>query len=105
MRVGDEVILQVEELTTRFHLKRGTIGGGRSRVIRDQTRRNVWLGGRVRLWEECDGPLDHAPDYHPAWGDRHGPDRLRRGGPFTQIRRGRCAAFVANASPWSSKSR
>ena len=25
MRVGDEVILQVEDLTTRFHLKRGIL--------------------------------------------------------------------------------
>ena len=25
MRAGNEVILQVEELTTRFHLKRGTL--------------------------------------------------------------------------------
>ena len=85
MRVADEVILQVEELTTRFHLKRGILVAVDRVSFAIKRGETFGLVGESGCGKSVTARSIMRLDPHPAGRDRHGPDHLRRGGPLTQI--------------------
>ena len=105
MRAGDEAILQVEELTTRFHLKRGLLVAIDRVSFAIKPGETFGLVGESGCGESVTARSIMRLIAIPPGKISTGRIVFEGGGISCASRRGKCAAFVANASPWSSKSR